>query len=233
MRYAFRTLILASALIALSVPVFSVTHSASACSTPNCTASAKGSGTIDTYFSPLEVDTPTIVCSEVRLNGEHHKGNYFSFCNLAFATRDPRGNNAGFVVSVASDGFSSPQAYDSVTGALVKIPAGDLAFAGANAVLTNCYGLRPGLACENVKAVADNYGKTLDAPLAVLVACPANVTGKGLWANYVQLNLAIPDEKVGLIFGAEALKWIGNFTVTLSEDPIIDYTGTYGCPALP
>ena len=36
MRYAFRMLILAGALVALSVPVFSVTHIASACSNPDC-----------------------------------------------------------------------------------------------------------------------------------------------------------------------------------------------------
>src|SRR5919199_3973514 len=131
MRYAFRTLILAGALVALSVPVFSVTHSVSACSNPNCSTSSTASGTIDTYFSPLEVSTPTIVCDEVQLSGEHN--NYFSGCDLTFTTLDPRGNNQGFVVSVASGGFSSSLAFDSATGAVVNIPAGDLACAEADA----------------------------------------------------------------------------------------------------
>src|SRR5438045_3900629 len=132
MRYTFRTLILAGALVALSVPVFSVTHSASACSTPSCSTKSTGNGTIDTYFSPLEVGAPTIVCNEVLLNGEHHNGIYFSSCSLNFATLDPRGNNTGFLVSVSSEGFSSGLAYDSATGTLVNIPAGDLAFAEAD-----------------------------------------------------------------------------------------------------
>src|ERR671930_2028839 len=124
MRYALRTLILAGALVALSVPVFSVTHSASACSLNGCTISVTGSGTIDSYFSPLEVGTPTIVCDEVQLSGEHN--NYFSGCDLTFSTLDPRGNNEGFVVSVSSGGFSSSLAFDSATGKFVNIPAGAL-----------------------------------------------------------------------------------------------------------
>jgi hypothetical protein len=228
MRYAFRTLILAGALVALSVPVFSVTHSASACSNPRCTTSVTGSGTIDSYFSPLEVDTPTIVCDEVQLSGEHN--NYFSGCDLTFSTLDPRGNNEGFLVSVASGGFSSSLAYDSATGTFVNIPAGDLTFAEADALLTHCYGLRPGPACEAVKAVTGNYGRTLSSTsLPVLVACPVDATGKGRWANHVRLNLTVPDAGVGLIFGEDALSWTGNFTVTLSEGPAIDFTGTYGC----
>jgi hypothetical protein len=138
---------------------------------------------------------------------------------------------------VSSDGFSSGLAYDSVTGTPLNVPAGDLTFVEADATLTHCYGLTAGVACENVKAVAGNYGRALSntgVPLPVLVACPANVTGKGQWANHVQLNLAVPDATgVGQIFGAEALKWTGNFMVTLSEGPTINFTGTYGCPALP
>jgi hypothetical protein len=232
MRYAFRTLILAGALVALSVPVFSVTHSVSACSTPNCTVKSTGNGMIDSYFSPLEVGAPIIICNEVQLNGEHHNGNYFSSCSLNFTTLDPRGNNTGFLVSVSSDGFSSSLAYDSATGNLVKIPAGNLALAEADAQLTHCYGLTASVACENVKAVTGNYGKLLSSTssLPVLVACPADVTGKGQWNNHVQLNLTVSDATgVGMIFGAEALKWTGNFTVTLSEGPTIDFTGN-GCP---
>jgi hypothetical protein len=231
MRYAFRTLILACALVALSVPVFSVTHSVSACSLDDCTTSVTGSGMIDSYFSPLEVNAPTIVCDEVRLNGEHHGGNYYSGCDLTFTTLDPRGNNTGFLVSVASGGFWNSLAYDSATGKFVNIPAGNLSFAEADATLTHCYGLFPGLDCEHVKAVTGYYGRTLSSSssLPVLVACPTNATGKGRWANHVRLNLTVPDAGVGLIFGAEALNWTGDFTVTLSEGPNIAYTGTYGC----
>ena len=231
MRYAFRTLILAGALVALSVPVFSVTHSASACSTKGCTTSATGSGTIDSYFSPLEVDTPTIICDEVQLSGEHN--NYFSGCDLTFHTLDPRGNNDGFVVSVSSDGFSNSLAFDSATGQHVKIPAGDLTFAEADAVLTNCFGVFPGVACEYVKAVTGNVGRTLSSStsLPVLVGCPIEAIGKGRWANHVRFNLTVPDSGVGLIFGADALSWTGNFTVTLSEGPSIDFVGTFGCPS--
>jgi hypothetical protein len=228
MRYALRTLILAGALVALSVPVFSVTHSVAACSNPDCTTSATGSGMIDTYFSPLEVSAPTIVCDEVQLSGEHP--NYFSGCDLTFTTLDPRGNNQGFVVSVSSGGFSSSLAFDSATGKFVNIPAGALTFVQADAVLTHCYGIFFGLACENVKAVTGNYGRTLSSTsLPVLVACPANATGKGQWANHVRLNLTVPDAGVGLIFGEDALSWTGNFTVTLSEGPTIDFAGTYKC----
>jgi hypothetical protein len=228
MRHAFRTLILASALVALSVPVFSVTHSVSACSNPDCSTSSTGSGTIDIYFSPLEVGTPTIVCDEVQLSGEHN--NYFSGCDLTFHTLDPRGNNEGFLVSVSSDGFSNSLAYDSATGQHVKIPAGDLTFAEADAVLTHCFGVLPGVACENVKAVKGNYGRTLSkGSLPVLVGCPIEAIGKGRWHNHVRLNLTVPDSDVGLIFGEDALSWTGNFTVTLSEGPSIDFVGTFGC----
>ena len=104
MRNAFRTLILAGALVALSVPVFSVTHAASACSTGStCKTTSWGSGTIDSYFSPLEVDPPTIVCDELELKGELRY--YSSYCDLTFTTLDPRGNNEGFLVSVSSHGF--------------------------------------------------------------------------------------------------------------------------------
>ena len=230
MRYAFRTLILVGALVALSVPVSSVIHSASACSNPGCTTKRTGNGTIDTYFSPLEVGTPIIVCKELRLNGEHHNDNYYSSCYLTFTTLDPRGNNQGFVVSVSSGGFSSSLAFDSATGKFVNIPAGALTFVQADAVLTHCYGIFFGLACENVKAVTGNYGRTLSSSsLPVLVACPANASGKGQWANHVRLNLTVPDAGVGLIFGEDALSWTGNFTVTLSEGPTIDFAGTYKC----
>ena len=230
MRNVFRMLILAGALVALSVPVFSVTHSASACSLTNCTTSVKGSGTIDTYFSPLEVDAPTIVCDEVRLNGEHHDGNYYSGCNLTFTTLDPRGNNEGFLVSVSSNGFWSNLAYDSVTGKRVNIPARDLSFTEADATLTHCYGLTPSVACELVGPLTGYYGRSLSStPLPVLVACPSDTTGKGRWANHVRLNLAVPDAGVGLIFGADALSWYGDFTVTLSEGPGVDFSGIYGC----
>ena len=66
-------------------------------------------------------------------------------------------------------------------------------------------------------------------PLPVLVACPSDTTGKGQWANHVGLNLAVPDAGVGLIFGADALSWYGDFTVTMSEGPSIDYAHSYGC----
>ena len=229
MRYAFRTLILAGALVALSMPVFSVTHSVSACSTEDCHTQSTGNGTIDSYFSPIEVDTPTIVCDEVQLSGEHN--NYYSGCDLTFTTLDPRGSNAGFLVSVSSKGFWNSLAFDSVTGLPVRIPAGDLSFAEADATLTHCYGLLPGLACEHVGPLTGNYGRTLSSTssLPALVACPTNATGKGRWANHVRLNLTVPDAGVGLIFGAEALNWTGDFTVTLSEGPNVDYTGTYGC----
>ena len=232
MRYTFRTLILAGALVALSVPVFSVTHNASACSNPGCSTSSTGNATIDSYFSPLEVDTPTIVCDEVQLSGEHN--NYFSGCDLTFGTLDPRGNNEGFLVSVSSGGFSNSLAHDSVTRTSVNIPAGDLTFAKAETVLTHCYGLTPGPACEDVKAISGNYGRTLSSSssLPVLVACPADETGKGRWANHVRLNLTVPDTGVGLIFGEDALSWTGNFTVTLSEGPGIDFSGSYGCHSL-
>jgi hypothetical protein len=230
MRYAFRTLILAGALVALSVPVFSVTHSASACSNDGCTISATGSGSIDSYFSSLWVGTPTVVCDEVQLSGEND--NYYSSCDLAFTTLDPRGNNTGFLVSVTSDGFRNSLAYDSATGLPVRIPAGDLSFAEADATLTHCYGLLPGLACEYVGPLTGNYGRTLSSTssLPVLVACPADATGMGRWHNHVRLNLTVPDATgVGMIFGADALNWIGDFTVTLSEGPDVDYSGTYGC----
>jgi hypothetical protein len=229
MRYAFRTLILASALVALSVPVFSVTHSVWACSNPDCTTSATGSGMLDTYFSPLEVSAPTIVCDEVQLSGEHP--NYFSGCDLTFSTLDPRGNNEGFVVSMSSDGFSNSLAYDSATGQHVKIPAGDLTFAEADAVLTHCFGVLPGVACENVTAVTGKYGRTLSSTssLPVLVGCPIEAIGKGRWHNHVRFNLTVPDKDVGLIFGEDPLSWTGNFTVTLSEGPSIDFVGTFGC----
>src|SRR2546425_7473134 len=222
MRYTFRTLILAGALVALSVPVFSVTHTASACSTgPTCSTSSWGSGTIDSYFSPLEVGDPTIVCDELQLKGELRY--YNSGCDLTFTTLDPRGNNEGFLVSVSSDGFWNSLAYDSVTGKRVNIPARDLTFAEADATLTHCYGLTSSVACEEVDPVWGNYGSHLSSstPLPVLVACPADVTGKGRWANHVRLDLTVPDAGVGLIFGADALSWTGDFMVTLSEGPSI------------
>ena len=229
MQYAFRTLILAGALVALSVPVFSVTHSVSACSNSGCSISSTGSGTIDVYFSPLAVGAPTIVCDEVQLSGEHN--NYFSGCDLTFHTLDPRGNNDGFVVSVSSDGFSNSLAFDSATGQHVKIPAGDLTFAEADAVLTHCFGVFPSVACEDVTAVTGKYGSTLSSTssLPVLVGCPKEAIGKGRWQNHVRFNLTVPDKDVGLIFGEDALSWTGDFTVTLSEGPSIDFVGTFGC----
>jgi hypothetical protein len=230
MRNAFRTLILAGALVALSVPVFSVTqtHIASACSNRDCFTQSTGSGTIDSYFSPLEVDPPTIVCDELQLQGEHPY--YYGGCDLNFTTLDPRGNNEGFLVSVSSNGFWSNLAYDSVTGKRVNIPARDLSFKEADATLTHCYGLTSTVACEPVGALTDYYGRSLSStPLPVLVACPSDTTGKGRWANHVRLDLAVPDAGVGLIFGADALSWYGDFTVTLSEGPDVNYTGAYKC----
>jgi hypothetical protein len=228
MRNVFRMLILAGALVALSVPVFSVTHIASACSNPDCRTWATGSGTIDSYFSPLEVDPPTIVCDELELSGEQRY--YSSYCDLTFTTLDPRGNNEGFLVSVSSHGFWNNLAYDSATGKSVNIPARDLSFEEADATLTHCYGLTSTVACEPVGALTSNYGRSLSsAPLPVLVACPSDTTGKGQWANHLGLKLAVPDAGVGLIFGADALSWYGDFTVTLSEGPSIDYAHIYGC----
>jgi hypothetical protein len=136
---------------------------------------------------------------------------------------------------VSSGGFTNSLAYDSATGKHVNIPAGDLTFAEADATLTHCYGLTSSVKCEYVGPLTGNYGRTLSSTssLPVLVACPANATGMGRWHNHVQLNLTVSDATgAGMIFGADALNWIGDFTVTLSEGPDVNYTGTYGCSSL-
>jgi hypothetical protein len=237
-RHPFRALILAAALATLAVPVFNLAPMASACSTATCSSSGGSTGLVDSYFSQLTVGTPTTVCGEVMLTGEH---NYAFTCDLTFGISDLRGNNEGFVASVSSGGFTNSLAWDSVTGMPVTIPPGDITNSGViSTTPISCVGTLPGVSCETEYPLLGTVGAPLSAssPLPIIVGCPTQEEGEGTYSNAVALDVLVPaGTPEGEVFAKHALSWTGTFTVTVTESPsiypnpgAINFVGL-GCPA--
>ena len=125
-----RTLVLVAAIVAMSIPVFSVQR-ASACdvnSLNNCSGTTTVVGIGDTVTSPMTYTVSTPAFSETMLAGEVP---YNVAGSLSIALSDMRGNNEGFVVQLSANAGTAP-------GANVSIPGSDYTVTSSTAANGFC-----------------------------------------------------------------------------------------------
>lgn len=217
-RHTFRALVLAGALAALSVPVFSATQNASACSNPGCSITVPIGGVpIDTYFSPISITASSATFAEYQLTGEQTSLTLPG--SLSVSVADLRGNNQGWDLSVSSTGFSS-----SLSS--VSIPGSDLSVTGVTSTLTSCVGVGA-TGCSTIQTVTSGMSATLDMNPIVAVACPAEAVGLGYYDIGVNMNLNLSGQAAEVFTFAPA-SWYGNFSVTVNEGTSFN-PGTDGC----
>jgi hypothetical protein len=234
MRYAFRALIVAGALVALSVPalnaasVLSGVHlipSASACTLPdrteaNCSTTVPISGVpVDSFYSPPVLSATPVVFRQTRVGGEEDVA---IPGGVTLAVNDLRGNNAGFAVSLAAGDNTT---LDCLTGYAGNIPAADCLLlnsspnGGAAPFCKGLYGYPPG--CEVITnanlGLPATPGRTLDTARYVAFACPVQGHGLGLYTIPVNLLIALPaDSPENIAFNATGT-WNPHFTAILTE----------------
>lgn len=206
-RHALRSLVLIAALAALSVPVFSATQNASACSNPGCTITVPIGGVpIDTYYSPISITASSASFNEYPLAGQPMSVTLPGSLSLSVA--DWRGNNQGFDVSLSSTGFASSLS-------TTTIPASDISVTSVTSTLTGCLGVgTPG--CSSIMTTPAAVGSTLDTSPVVAAACPAEAIGFGMYDVGVGLSLNLSGTAAE-IFGSAPASWYGSFSVTVNE----------------
>jgi hypothetical protein len=211
-RHAFRALILAGALVAVSLPVVSGTLTpASACSNPGCTTSGGSTGPIlDTYYSPITVTVGATTINEYQLTGEPTGPVTLPGNSLTISINDRRGNNEGWALSLTSGGLFCTDANfcAGATGG-IDIPASDLQVTASDPSLVSCVGL-----CAT--AVGTGVDSTLDGNPVVAYACPAELIGMGLYSVPVtfNVNLSLQEAENFYFFPAS---YGGSFTATVDE----------------
>jgi hypothetical protein len=217
-----RSLAVIAALVALGIPAFSLTHSASACSQPGgvCYIAVSGGSSWDTYISPLTGTVGTAVFSETATTAEPTSGTTVTVPGgLDFTVWDLRGNNQGFTAYLGCGvGTSGECLYSSQ--APFGIPGSNVAVAGPTTAIGALW-FGDGIG----SAYGDNAtGATLDTFPEVGGECYAEVIGQGLYYFQVplQLNLSgLLNEYVTL-----PVSWYGNFNVVVVEN-----TSPAGCTA--
>jgi len=228
-----RHLAILVAILVLAIPTLTAPMPATACSNPGCSTSSSGTTLLESFFSPLSVSVNSTVCNEFALSGQR---DITVPCFVTYTLHDPRGNNEGFLVLVATSGFTNSLAVDTVTGAPVVIPPSDISLTSSNATLTNCFGLRaPITTCEIPRPITTSVGMVIPGTppgLPILVGCPTQEVGEGVYAgtitSTVHLPLGTPENEV---FGKYPLSWSGTFTITVQEGPAVPFVSTFGCSA--
>jgi hypothetical protein len=234
MRNAFRMLILAGALVALSVPALNAASvlpgvhlipSASACSLPdksdsNCSTTVPIIGVpVDSFYSPPVLSATPVVFHQTRVGGE---ADVVIFGGVTLTVNDLRGNNAGFAVSLAAGDNTTPYC---LTGSAANIPAADCLVqhsqpnGGKGPFCKGLYGYTP--VCEDITnanlGLPATPGLTLDAARYVAYGCPVQGHGLGLYNIPVNLLIALPaDSPENIAFNGTGT-WNPHFTAILTE----------------
>jgi hypothetical protein len=208
-RHAFRTLIVAAALTALVVPVFSATHSASACSNPGCTTTTTISGVIDTYVSPISLSQASATISERATTAQTPVVSLSG--TVYFTVLDARGNNEGWIAYLLANGFSSS------LFPLLPIPGSDVTVTATPGNLLTCYGP---YSCGRGVGILPSSNLGLNP--AVAAECPIEAIGEGSYAISVPINVTVTGltaEKLG----SYPASWFGSFTASVIEgqDPSV------------
>jgi len=205
-RHTIRTLILAAALTALVVPVFSAAQSASACSNPACTTTTTISGVIDTYVSPIQLSLASATIAERATSAQAAVVSLDG--NVSFTVLDARGNNQGWVASLQANGFSSS------LFPLLPIAGSSIIVTATPMVVLTCYGP---FSCGMGRGIAPAVGSNLGSAQPVAVECPIESIGEGSYAVSVPVNVTVTGltaEKLG----SYPASWFGSFTASVVEE---------------
>jgi hypothetical protein len=222
-RHAFRALVLAGALAALSVPVFHI-NSASACDVftlNNCTGVVTVPVVGDTVTSPLTFTVSGATFNEVQLAGEV---TYTVPGTLSLGVSDMRGNNSGFVVQLSAGAGTGP-------GTNVTIPASDYTVTGSMAVNGFCGISAPGGACEILTAYTPTGNLSSWQTIGCAGYLPGGQEGYGMYVLNTNLQLQIPlnQQPLNEIFGTNPKEWIHNFNVQVLTGPAGGAVAPAGC----
>lgn len=229
-RHALRSLVLAGALVALAVPVFSMTNTASACSQAGglCSVTITGSSTWDTFISPLTATIGTAVFAESATAAELPPGSTATVSgSLGFTVYDLRGNNQGFVAYLQCTGATTgaPCMTSSLapSGNGAQIGASQFAIAGAASVQTIPFF---GQSFGTGVSVASTGG-TLDIMQPVAGECPVEGIGQTIYNVTVPLRLTLTGLQVEYL--TLPVSWTGNFDLTVMEGPQPGGVPSTGC----
>jgi hypothetical protein len=229
-QHAFRALIVAGALVALSVPALNVASdvpgvhlisSALACSIPNqddnnCFTTVPIIGVpVDSFYSPPVLSANPVVFDQTRVGGE---ANVTIPGRVTLTVNDLRGNNAGFAVSLAAGDGATP---NCLTGSAANVPAADCVVLGSQpngGIGPNCkglYGYPP--VCEIISNAGLAFPATLNVARYVAYGCPVQGHGLGLYNIPVDLLIALPaDSPENIAFNGTGT-WNPHFTAIFTE----------------
>lgn len=231
----FRALALAGALTALSIPVASATHVA-ACSTGStCSTSSSGTGSLDSFVSPLSVSSPT---SNIERPTSAQTTAITLTGYVGFSVTDPRGNDQGFAVSLSTSGYSSSLVSTDVS-------ASDVSVVGTPSVDLTCF-TREALVCapamgyydpsaqsESLDTTSSSLG-TFDGPI-VAVQCPLESIGFGVYSVMVPIQVSMTGMTAEL-FGSLPFSYDATYTATVYEGGLGNSANPFsfvslGCPS--
>jgi hypothetical protein len=212
-RRSLRALILVGALTALSIPVFSASGTASACSNPDCSVFISGgSSGIDTFISPLSASFGSISFPETPTQAQLGPTATTTLVgSVELTVTDLRGNNQGFSVYLdCGDAFtpcvSSPQAPDGIPGSaatVLGLPTDEnveLIFGDATGD-------------EGGEYIPDPTGMTLNNEVLVGGECQVFRVGTSFYDETVPVGITFPNELLTL-----PVSWSTDFSLFVVEN---------------
>jgi len=213
----------------MSIPFYGATH-ASACSNTDCSTSATGPGTLDSYVSPIEVSNPT--SNIERATTTQVTGTLDLFGNVGFTVTDPRGNDQGFVVSLTTSGYTSSLVTPRVLPSAVTVT-------GPAAVTTTCFtNAAEGLACADAHGYINtglptdvNASERLSDSPVVAVQCPTQSIGFGAYAVAVPIRARLTGMATEL-FGSLPFSYEATYTATVTEGGLTNAANPFSFVAL-
>jgi hypothetical protein len=228
-RNAFRALVVAGAVMALSIPVLTAPNSAAACSNAGCSVTITGSSTWDVFISPLTATIGTAVFNEVQTATELPLNSTVVIPgSLGFTVYDLRGNNQGFVAYLSCTGAASglPCMTSSLSpiGNGAQIAASQFAIGGSGVAVQTIPFFGDGVGAG---VAINSTGGTLDMMQPVAGECPAEVIGQGIYNVTVPLNLTLSGLQVEFL--TLPVSWTGNFDLTIVEGPAAGGVPSSGC----
>jgi len=219
-----RMLIVGAAVVGLSLPVATMSQTASACdvnSLNTCSGTTTVSGVGDTVTSPMTFTVGTPAFSETMLAGEV---NYTIPGSLSIALDDMRGNNEGFVVQLSANAGTAP-------GTNVTIPASDYTVTSSTATNGFCGVSYASGASETLTG----YVPSGDLGSYQTIGCASYLAsgeeGYGMYTLDEGLSLSIPTSQHPLneIFGTNPKSWVHSFNVAVLQGPAAAAVAPAGC----
>ena len=216
-RNAFRALVLAGALVALSVPVMSIT-SVSACTGTegSCTTDGSISGTVSSYYSGITLQTWPSDEVETQLCGQPGTGDcaipVVIPASLSFGISDNRGQSQGFLVSVGGSGTSFASAPGTPSSRSITLDGDAFTIDSVSATNGGCFG-----DCAPITALNSAVGQ--DMEFSVPVACqsptPADL-GNAMYGIGVDYHITL-DGQDAENFGLFPGMYVTNVSVSVTE----------------